>query len=394
MNPSMKESSMKTIGRSAVLAGCVLSFGAVGLVGPAAALAEQPPGPLTERSPVIPSSLADPRTEVAADVDGDGWEETVHTEPGPFNNGWRLVVTPHAARGGQQHSRWLDQEGSYHLAAGDLDGDGADELAVATDRSDELELFDLNAPPGSTQRQIDLGWGKGRAVTGLAFGDSDGDGREELAVSRNSHPGLASSGSRAFVLGGTDLASFKVEQSLFSNWGRSVGGGAVAWGDPDGDSKDELAIARLTDGNARIVVQDIDDRKIHDLATHWGNGRRATALAFGDLDGDPYDELAVARNPGANDELEYYDSWPGAGAFWLRHEKLDLPGSTPVRGLRFDPRTQPGRHGDMLSVRTSDDQVRILGLTDRGTGVEWGPHAYSEYKALWPHFPPELRPRR
>src|SRR5439155_1511011 len=75
------------------------------------------------------------------------------------------------------------------LAAGDLDGDGKAELAVAAPGSDitatdsgavYLYAFDSNGP--KALRNPLTGLGRGRFGTALAIADLDGDGDNDLAV--------------------------------------------------------------------------------------------------------------------------------------------------------------------------------------------------------------------
>ena len=65
----------------------------------------------------------------------------------------------------------------------------------------------------------------------------------------------------------------------------------MAMGDIDGDGRDELAIGRNSGPNMRWVM--LDDastlyRRIDSGGNDWGNGRGVSAMAMGDIDGDGF----------------------------------------------------------------------------------------------------------
>ncbi len=69
-----------------------------------------------------------------------------------------------------------------HVATGDLDGDGIDDVGVAAQNSHAVNLWfaKRDGPTLSFRRDDDLGAGLG--VIDLAFGDADGDGRLDVFV--------------------------------------------------------------------------------------------------------------------------------------------------------------------------------------------------------------------
>src|SRR5690606_15507037 len=117
------------------------------------------------------------------------------------------------------------------IAFGDVDGDGRDELAVGR-RADDAGRYYLvdDAAAAEPFRRLAIGgseWGRGHYTTDLAFGDVDGDGRAELGVTRN-----ASSGQRYEIVG---FASGRLTQrhSGGSDWGASYYATAIAFGNID-----------------------------------------------------------------------------------------------------------------------------------------------------------------
>ncbi|MGP3930333.1 FG-GAP and VCBS repeat-containing protein [Nonomuraea sp. KM88] len=140
----------------------------------------------------------------------------------------------------------------------------------------------------------------------LAAGDLDGDGRDELAVGSPSHR----SGGAVTVYGMKGRKPYQITQK--TRWVRQAArvtdqwGAALATGDFDGDGKDELAVGAPADtvdkdGQGSATVIDVRARRtrlltqstpgIHGVAEKWdGFG---ASLATGDFNGDGKDDLAI-----------------------------------------------------------------------------------------------------
>jgi hypothetical protein len=189
------------------------------------------------------------------------------------------------------------------VAAGDIDGDGLDEIAVGTNFDDEgrPELFILDDQKHgfARMRQFDVG---NRRVNDLKFGDADNDGEIDLLVARD---GREDSGAgRIVVIRGPQRNWAQSE--LANDWGNSPRHAtAVAIGDLDGDGKNEIAVGRDAGDNGRVLMYRFENggfRKIADFGREWGLDRHVTALAFADVDGNsaqgapPNHELIVGRN--------------------------------------------------------------------------------------------------
>jgi hypothetical protein len=95
---------------------------------------------------------------------------------------------------------------------------------------------------------------------------------------------------------------------------------ALAFGDVDGDGDDELALGRNAGPNMRFEVHDLDPATgtwnviVDEGGSGWGDDRGVSALAFGDVDGDGDDELALGRTAGANMRFEVHDFDPATHA--------------------------------------------------------------------------------
>src|SRR6187551_630474 len=108
---------------------------------------------------------------------------------------------------------------------------------------------------------------------------------------------------------------------MFMIWFRKVGlillgvVGSVCFGDwanadVDGDGRDEILVTWTGDSGERYRVYD-DQQESFDIllagGDGWGDDRPATAAAWGDLDGDGLDELAIGRDSDSNDQIFIYD---------------------------------------------------------------------------------------
>ncbi|MEV0589751.1 FG-GAP repeat protein, partial [Nonomuraea sp. NPDC050310] len=209
------------------------------------------------------------------------------------------------------------------LAAGNLDRDRADELAIGAPTHGSGGAVFLYGMRGLTRLTQATGWiGQQGRVTdqwgaALATGDFDGDGRAELAVGAPAdsltHDGQGSvtivSGRRALLL----TQDSRALKGSAEKW--DAFGAALTTGDFDADGRADLAVGSPGEGlTANQRALDYGDGMVHVLyGTRSGlaAGRReawtqnaldgkpryfdrfGTSLAAGDLNGDGDDELAV-----------------------------------------------------------------------------------------------------
>jgi len=219
------------------------------------------------------------------------------------------------------------------LALGDVDGDGDPDLAVASDDAPPLLYRNCTrgASPGcastvrfaldegflALQREGNIQEGGNRA---LAWGDIDGDGDLDLAVSGSSE---------ATVIYRNEGGTLGVDER-----NPAVGfveATALAWGDMDGDGDLDLAIganaqaARIyrNDG-AGVLGLDASNPLIGALPN--AGFASTVALAWADLDGDGDRDLVLAS---ADTALQIYQN-DGAGGLSL--DPRD-PGPSTASGL-------------------------------------------------------------
>lgn len=275
-------------------------------------------------------------------ADGNGVVQLYHGSPEGLRLGERLsLARPSSDRFGAS------------LAAGDLDGDGRDELAVgapARAGGGAVTLFWMKGrkPYQITQR---TGWVRqaARATDGwgesLVTGDFDGDGRDELAVGSPSDSVTKDGQGSVTVLDVRRERALRLTQSSAGIKGSAekwdAFGAALAAGDFDADGRDDLVVGVPGEGlTANQRAMDYGDGALHVLyGTRYGlRGARSEMWTQRLLKGEPryYDRfgasLAAADfNGDGDDELA-----------------VGVPGENAVQVLASAPRGGLTRHGDLL----------------------------------------------
>ncbi|MCA9492093.1 MAG: VCBS repeat-containing protein [Myxococcales bacterium] len=191
------------------------------------------------------------------------------------------------------------------LAAGDLDGDGRNELLV-WDRAgtairvlttfppgdhalEALATHSITAPPDTSVNALEVG------------GDLNGDGREDLVVAWESE----ARGRRVSIV--IDPASSSLEQT-WATWEGVAN--AVAVGDLDDDGVDDLVFGGRTATSLESETVTVLLGPLHagtltqaDVAITWpgatldplmDNDRFGHAIELGDVDGDGDDDLLIS----------------------------------------------------------------------------------------------------
>ena len=240
------------------------------------------------------------------DVDGDGRDEVAivsNAVTGP-----RVILLDDAAAGFAPLTTFGDSwgPGSYatSVAFGNVDGDAADEIGLtrATSINERAMLLDDAAANFAVLETWGAEWPTAVHAIAIAFGDTDGDGTDEIVVAHNDI-----SGPRAFAYDDA-AAAFAPLWDAGEDWGVWAVATAVALGDTDGDGAAEVGVTRRHNSNARIFLYAGDDgAQLWATGNTWGAGAWATDIAFGNVDDDAADEIGVTRHNSVNERGYVFD---------------------------------------------------------------------------------------
>lgn len=241
----------------------------------------------------------EPYHAAAGDLDGDGWLDVAVAD---FGGG--LSVLRHLGRAGPISAasfagrvNFVAGGAARHLAVGDLDGDGRADIAVANSGNASVSVFrSVGSPGGFTTASLapKVDFAVGDSPFAVVIGDVDGDERPELIVANNSS-GSISVLRNTSAPGGLGPASFapRVDFGL----GGPVFGMALQ--DLDADGKPDLVVANVGRGAASFLRNTSEPGSIG-LASmaapfHLPTGRAAFGASVGDVDADGRPDVMIAN---------------------------------------------------------------------------------------------------
>jgi len=175
------------------------------------------------------------------------------------------------------------QTNARGLAAGDWDGDGVPDLAVANSGASRVDILINDGNGDFTITDVIAGQTNAQDLTA---GDWDNDGDLDLAVANNG-------ASRVDILENDGTGDFTIADTIANRTNAQ----ALASGDWDGDRDLDLAVAN--DGASRVDILVNDGTGDFEPDNTIAGQTNARGLAAGDWDGDDDLDLAVA-NSGAS----------------------------------------------------------------------------------------------
>ena len=292
---------------------------------------------------------ADVTYEVAwADVDGDGRLDLTTGNLGQSVRVYLNVAGQISPIGSQvtPPSYGGNPELTHRIAWADIDGDGDPDLAVANEGT--CRIYSNSSTPGSITLTLVTTMGTPAYIgrgSSVAWGDADGDGDPDLAFgnfqspsqlylnqngSLSTAPAWASDFDATTTVawgdvdgdGDLDLAAanwgitrvYLNHDSILENqvgWSSTDPGGPyardVAWGDVDKDGDLDLAVAsygQAAPGQPSRLYRNVDGQLVATPVWLARDTTRAMAVAWGDVNGDTFPDLAIAS--ATQPSLVYY----------------------------------------------------------------------------------------
>lgn len=254
----------------------------------------------TDATPSVFSMPADPIAAVAAgDLDGDGRQDLVIGDTTPDTVPLRVYLN--RTKGGEiafsAAEGWILPEGDWivtSIAPVDVDGDGALDLVLATPiASDGIQLrLLLRRGEGFEDATAQLPGGIANGINAIAAGDVNGDGAVDLVlVGVGQDRLLLNDGSGHFF--DATLGSMPLDGSL---------GTSVALVDLDRDRHPDLVIGNVN-GQNRLYLNDGTGRFLDHTPLLPIRAEPTIWVGAADVDGDADQDLLILNNAPAAPRL-------------------------------------------------------------------------------------------
>ncbi len=255
------------------------------------------------------------------------------TDTNAGNDTARAVLSVTAAQGGNR-SQELSAPGAAAVAVGDFDGDGCDDLAVATGAGHPVLIFlnarDLDEAHPFARMPITVG-DDTSAGAAIAAADIDGDGSADIAVANADAP--------SEVL--FDAYSSTPDRVTLN--GAAGGGRGVAITDVDGDSLPDVVIAY--DGSS-AVYRNLGNRE---FATETVDVSSSTSVLAANLLGEGSPELVFTHSD------RDADVFARSGSAYSRAGTLPTGAAASSAAADFDA----DGHPDLAIARAGADLVLL-----------------------------------
>jgi len=247
--------------------------------------------------------------------------------------------------------------GPAAIALGDLNGDGRLDVVVANLNSDTASvLLDETAPGAATPAfaaKVDFAAGDG--PNGIALADINGDGKQDLAIA-NTNAGTAS-----VLLGLTAAGATTPSFSPKADFATGAGAYAVAVADLNGDGVVDLAVPNGTSNTVSILLGSTPPgatAAAFAAAANTVTGMPAVSVALDDFNGDGKSDVAVVNGTSSNtiSVLLNTSAWGRALDY---APPVNLPTGNQTHAIAAGDLNGDGRK-DLVEVNADTNDLSIL----------------------------------
>lgn len=285
------------------------------------------------------------------DLDNDGLDDVVvlsQDSPNPMLRVFRGTGTQHLVFAGMVQVG----NGASSVSAGDIDGDGDLDLAVANTSDDTVELIENEMTQTFTSRLV-LSLSGGDQPVDLTLSDLNNDGKADVVIANLSSPNAGDRGLQVFLNNNSTPGAGNYAVTGPTNFDTGGDSTSVHVADLDNDGDGDIAVS-VTNAVNNIVLFENDGLGNFSAGGVVATGTNPKAVTSADFDRDGRRDLAVLATSGPNSIQVFF----GNGLFSYS-APLDLAPSFAPSDLAVGEFDQDGFE-DLVFSNPASSEIVVL----------------------------------